>query len=125
MLLVRHVVCRAHGEFIDADEGASGRIASSCSVTADDESAAPKLGGGNSGGAEKDEHCLLGVVTRTGFLSWRSGDEPRSILREFVACALKKRLAPEASIERILLAPKQSPPNWGSVLLQIGALETA
>ncbi len=110
LLLVRHVVCREHGELIHADEVCDGPSASPLASTSAVESSTPTLTGEKPRGVEKDEHCLIGVLTRTSFVSWRASEGQSFFLRECTARVPRDRIAPAASIEQILLAPKQSPP---------------
>lgn len=110
LLLVRHVVCRAHRELVHADETCAELTTTAQLATAADGSTAPQLEATRSGGALTDEHCLVGVVSRTNFVSWKIGAGSVLMLREFVTPAQGDRSAPQSSIAQILLAPKQSPP---------------
>ena len=109
MLLVRHVVCPEHGEFIDARDVAE-QNATAFDARADENSSAPHWTGGKQRHAEADEHCLIALVMRASFDSWKGSEARAPIVRGNIALAERDRTAPEAAISRILLAPKHSPP---------------
>ena len=77
---------------------------------ADENSSAPHWTGGKQRHAEADEHCLIALVMRASFDSWKGSEARAPIVRENIALAERDRTAPEAAISRILLAPKHSPP---------------
>ncbi|MEO6709149.1 MAG: hypothetical protein ABI054_00790 [Planctomycetota bacterium] len=108
MLLVRHVVCPAHGELIHADVACAVTVAGS--TGAHDESSQPRLGSDTSRSAPKDEHCLVSIITRTSFVSWNAVDGKAFVLRDSSAGAVREPSAPAPQIELLFLAPKQSPP---------------
>ncbi|HTF89061.1 MAG TPA: hypothetical protein VK843_11675 [Planctomycetota bacterium] len=110
LLLVRHVVCPAHGELIHADETCGVPVAGSSHALSHDESSQPGLESDTSRSAPKDEHCLVSILTRTSFVSWSAADGKAFILRESVAGTVREPSRPAPQVELLFLAPKQSPP---------------
>ncbi len=107
LLLERHQVCRAHGEFVHATQDCATPAADSNSPTrpsarSDEDGPRP--------GSDDDEHCQVVLLTRASFPTWSPGDGHALISVEEISSAVCHRLDAAPSIAQIVLAPKHSPP---------------
>jgi len=110
LMLVRHVVCRAHGELVHADANCAAELAVADEPRSRNDTPAPGWQPDVSGGEKSDEHCQVVLLSRATFDLWQARESQAQVSQVRLQLAPRERAPRECSIAQILLAPKQSPP---------------
>jgi hypothetical protein len=110
LALVQHAICPEHGELIHVSADTLACAPAPIAPTRAAESGTPLLRKGLPPARDQHEHCAQGIPIRQSSLVLQAAPAWRTVPCECSRPQERETSAPLASIPRILLAPKHSPP---------------